>query len=110
MGRIAFGLLTAVLIGLAAGCSRPTPPIAEAAAPAAKIETTPAGRKEIRITGLVQAVHSVKLVVPQIQGQISMMTLTRLIPNGTRVKEGDLIATFDPTQQMDAAREAQAKF
>jgi multidrug resistance efflux pump len=38
------------------------------------------------------------------------MTLTQLIPNGTKVKEGDLIATFDPTTQMDAGREAQAKY
>jgi multidrug resistance efflux pump len=38
------------------------------------------------------------------------VTLTQLVPNGSTVKEGDLIATFDPTLQMDAAREAQAKF
>ena len=39
-----------------------------------------------------------------------MMALTQLIPNGTAVKEGDLIATFDATPQLDAARDAQAKF
>jgi multidrug resistance efflux pump len=38
------------------------------------------------------------------------MTLTKLIPNGSRVKEGDLIATFDATQQLDNARDAQAKY
>ena len=38
------------------------------------------------------------------------MTLTNLIPNGSMVKEGDLIATFDATQQIDTARDAQAKF
>ncbi|HJZ98859.1 MAG TPA: HlyD family efflux transporter periplasmic adaptor subunit, partial [Candidatus Solibacter sp.] len=38
------------------------------------------------------------------------MTLTKLIPNGSRVKEGDLIATFDATQQIDTAREALAKY
>ncbi|MGD0500215.1 MAG: HlyD family efflux transporter periplasmic adaptor subunit [Bryobacteraceae bacterium] len=38
------------------------------------------------------------------------MTLTQLVPNGTQVKQGDLIAAFDPTQQMDAARDAKAKF
>jgi len=70
---------------------------------------TRAGR-EIRITCSVQAVRSSRIVVPQIQGQTSTMTLTQLIPNGSTVKEGDLIATFDPTLQMDAAREARAKF
>jgi multidrug resistance efflux pump len=38
------------------------------------------------------------------------MTLTKLIPNGSRVKEGDLVAVFDSTQQIDQARDAQAKF
>jgi multidrug resistance efflux pump len=33
-----------------------------------------------------------------------------LIPNGVRVKEGDLIAQFDATQQIDAARNALAKY
>ena len=69
----------------------------------------PSGR-EIRITCSVQSVRSSRIVVPQIQGQISTMTLTQLIPNGSTVKEGDLIATFDPTLQTDAAREARAKF
>src|SRR5437764_10389052 len=38
------------------------------------------------------------------------MTLTKLIANGSRVKEGDLVAVFDATQQIDQARDAQAKF
>ena len=109
MGRIALGLLVASLLCLAGACSRPLPTTTEAAGPPEKAGG-PATRKEIRITGLIQAVHSVKLVVPQIQGQFAMMTLTRLIPNGSKVKEGDAIATFDPTQQMDAARDAQAKY
>ena len=38
------------------------------------------------------------------------MTLTKLIANGSQVKEGDLIAIFDSTQQTDLAREASAKY
>jgi multidrug resistance efflux pump len=38
------------------------------------------------------------------------MTLTKLIPNGSKVSEGDLVAVFDSTQQIDLARDAQAKF
>jgi multidrug resistance efflux pump len=38
------------------------------------------------------------------------MTLTKLIPNGSKVASGDLIAVFDSTQQVDLARDAQAKF
>lgn len=66
-------------------------------------------KREIRITGVVQAVHSTKILVPQIAGQYSQMTLTHIIANGTRVEEGDPIASFDATTQMDAARDANAK-
>jgi multidrug resistance efflux pump len=38
------------------------------------------------------------------------MTLTKLIPNGSKVSQGDLVAVFDSTQQIDLARDAQAKF
>jgi multidrug resistance efflux pump len=38
------------------------------------------------------------------------MTLTKLIPNGSKVKAGDLLAVFDSTQQVDQARDARARF
>jgi multidrug resistance efflux pump len=59
---------------------------------------------------VIQAVQSVKVTVPRIEGQTSMMTLTQLIPSGERVKEGDIIATLDASLQMDAARDALGKF
>jgi multidrug resistance efflux pump len=58
----------------------------------------------------VQAVHSSKVLVPQIAGNYSRMTLTHIIAGGTQVQAGDPIASFDATAQMDAARDAQAKF
>ncbi len=104
-------LLVLPLLMLAAGCKRAAvPSTAEAAAPAAAAGTAPSNRREIRITGLIQAVHSVKIVVPLITGQYAQMTLTKLIRNGSAVKEGDLIAAFDATQQLDAARDAKAKY
>lgn len=99
--------LTAILL-LGVGCDSRLPTTSQAASPLPGSPT--AEKAEIRITGLVQAVHSVKITVPQIQGQFANMTLTRLVPNGVRVKEGDVIATFDPANQIDAARDAQAKF
>src|SRR5206468_584923 len=45
-----------------------------------------------------------------IVGQNGRLTLTRLIANGSLVKEGDVIAEFDPTQQLDAAFTARAKY
>src|SRR5438132_1284896 len=90
------------------GCTRPGPPVAHAAAGVVPAETSRL-KRAVRITGTIEAVHSSKALVPQTYGQPGPMTLTRLIANGSRVKEGDLIATFDSTQQADNARDAQAK-
>lgn len=38
------------------------------------------------------------------------MTLMTLAPNGSEVREGDVVAEFDRTKQLDDAREAKAKF
>ena len=67
-------------------------------------------QRELRLTGIVEAVHSNKVTVPQIAGVGGSLTLTRLIPNGSAVKEGDVITEFDPTQQLDAAFTAKARY
>ena len=63
----------------------------------------------VRATWTVQAVRQISVLVPSITCQSSRITLTRLIPNGTRVKAGDVLAEFDRTQQLDNARDAAAK-
>src|SRR5689334_10961110 len=90
-----------------ASCSRATPPVTHAAEP---LPSTARIKREVRLTGILEAVHSSKILVPQIWGQGGPMTLTKLIPNGSRVNSGDLVAVFDSTQQIDQARDAQAKF
>src|SRR4051794_20072527 len=102
-------LAAAVPLLFLAACSHTAPPVAEAASPPPAREPV-RGKREIRLTGLVEAVHSSKVLVPQIFGPGGPLTLTRLIRNGAEVKDGDLIATFDATAQIDAAREAQAKY
>jgi HlyD family secretion protein len=104
--RLLAAALPALLL---ASCTRSTPPTAEAASPPSLREATGA-KREIRLTGIIEAVHSSKILVPQIFGPGGPMTLTHLIRNGSEVKEGDIIATFDATTQIDAAREAQAKY
>jgi len=42
-------------------------------------------------------------------GMAGRMTLVKLMPSGAKVSEGDVVAEFDGTAQVDAAREAQAK-
>jgi len=91
-----------------AACARPDPPSVRAASGTAA--AAPAPRRETRITGTIEAVHSSKILVPQIYGQGGALTLTAFIANGSHVQQGDLIANFDATQQLDNVRDAQAKF
>jgi multidrug efflux pump subunit AcrA (membrane-fusion protein) len=103
----------AVLSILLLHCSRYRPPTAHAAAaqpPASAVDILNGGKREVRVTGTIQAVHSFKILVPQIYGNYSNLTLTRLIANGALVKEGDVVATFDATSFMDTARDAKARY
>src|SRR5580698_4419141 len=63
----------------------------------------------IRSTGTISAVHVFNILVPTIKGTGVKMTLTKIIPNGTMVHEGDILAEFDRTQQFQDARDAKAK-
>jgi len=90
-------------------CTRSIPSTTHAASPAQPVAADRL-KREVRVTGTVQAVHSSKILIPQIYGNYSSMTLTHLIANGTSVKEGDLIATFDATNMMDTARDAKGRY
>ena len=67
-------------------------------------------RRVMRSNGSIQAVNALTVRVPQIEGQGGNLTLTKLIPGGSQVKTGEVLAEFDRTKQIDAAREAQAKY
>jgi multidrug efflux pump subunit AcrA (membrane-fusion protein) len=103
----------AVLTVFLAGCEQYSPK-AEAAGGESRVsvpaEHTVPARKQVRATGTVYAVKVYSVQVPQITGQGGRMTLTRFVPNGSKVNQGDVLAEFDRTQQLDNAREAQAKF
>ncbi|MBY0506543.1 MAG: HlyD family secretion protein [Bryobacteraceae bacterium] len=99
-------LTVLILPLLLASCDRPATVVKAVSATA---PVAPAS-KSIRSTGLVRAVKVSSIQVPQIAGQGGRMTLVRLVPNGTHVKEGDTLAEFDRTKQLDDALEAEAKF
>lgn len=63
----------------------------------------------IRSTGTIRAVHVFNVLVPTIKGTGVKLTVTKIIPNGTLVHEGDILAEFDRTQQFDDARDSKAK-
>ena len=64
----------------------------------------------VRVTGTIQAIHSLTVQVPMMQGGGGNLTLVKLVANGASVRAGDLLAEFDSTTQVKAAREAQAKY
>src|SRR5229473_2208768 len=108
MKKLVCQIAIASAAALLVACARYTPPVTHAAD--TPPSTAPRGKREVRVTGIILAVHAKKILVPQIWGQGGPMTLTKLIPNGSQVKEGDLIAIFDSTQQADLAREARSKY
>ena len=55
-------LPAAIPILFLAACARPTPPTAQAASPGAV--DAPRGEREVRVTGIVEAVHSSKVLEP----------------------------------------------
>jgi HlyD family secretion protein len=94
------------------GCSQPAKEAAtasQAAPPVPLAASNSAQGRESRLSGIVEAVHSSRIGVPQLTGQNNRMTLTRIVANGSRVGEGDIIAEFDSLEQIDAARNARAK-
>jgi multidrug resistance efflux pump len=109
-----FFLCTAAV--LSSACGRVEPVRADATFPSAAVPPT-AGKREIRATGTIHAVRAFTVQVPQIAGQTvqsgpnnGRLTLVKLVPNGTKVSKGDILAEFDRTAQLDAALEANAKY
>lgn len=94
-------------IPLFSGCQR-EPAVTHAAVVE---QPAPSRSRQIRAMGTVQAANSVTVLVPQLAGTGGgRYTLTDLIDNGSKVKAGDTVAEFDNIQQLDNARDTQAKF
>src|SRR2546430_1251731 len=101
MGKTTCACVVGVSLLTLASCSHPVPETTHAASPGSDAVQP---KRDIRLSGIVEAIHSSKVLVPQIWGSGGPVTLTKLIANGVKVKEGDLIAVFDNTQQIDQAR------
>jgi multidrug efflux pump subunit AcrA (membrane-fusion protein) len=110
------------IVLLLASCQR-TPEVVvadttPAAQPASLVAANAANAGPGRITGLVRAVRVFAIQTPQISqisqggggGMGNRLTLVTLVPNGARVKQGDVLAEFDNTRQLDETMEVQAKF
>jgi HlyD family secretion protein len=65
----------------------------------------------MRLKGLTEAVRMRAILVPVLSGQfVATLTITRLTPAGTRVKQGDLLAEFDRQSQMRDAVDKRADY
>jgi HlyD family secretion protein len=57
--------------------------------------------ERLRLKGTTQAVETRAILAPLIAGQqVGTLTITRLTPGGTRVKQGDLLVEFDRQAQL----------
>ena len=114
------GSLTALGLALAAGllstgCTKePTkvvnrPAAATVPAQATSYVSPVNGHRIVRATGLVRALEWQMIRVPQISGSGVRFTLTRVIPNGSKVAKGDILIEFDRVSLLDDERDAKAK-
>jgi HlyD family secretion protein len=78
--------------------------------PAADPPMNDSGHDSVRATGIIRAVQSVTVLVPRIEGLGGNLTLATLVENGTFVKPGDLIASFDRANELKLLQDAQSKF
>lgn len=90
------------------GCSTSGQATTSITAPA-RITSSVSTTNTLRATGTVQALQSFSIRVPQISGLTSRVTLTFLIPNGSKVTKDQVLAEFDRTAILDEARETEAK-
>ncbi len=83
-----------------------TPAISKASRSGATIPT-----QVLRLKGTTEAVQSRAIVAPLLAGQqVPTLTIIRLTPAGTRVKQGDLLVEFDRQAQMRDFVDKQAEY
>ena len=108
--------ITVVSSVLTSGCT-PNSPVVEAKTPPAAADPATASPETplIRVTGLIRAVRVFAIQTPQIAQvaqagpQGNRLTLVTLAPNGSTVKQGDMLAEFDNTRLLDEALDVEAK-
>jgi hypothetical protein len=99
--------LAVALAALAlAQCRAVPPPSSEAApsTPPSSVQRT--GERTLRLVGVVEAVRAYSVIVPRLRGQAGgPLVLTRLVPGGSHVDAGDVVAEIDPQDQERVARD-----
>ena len=95
-----------VAIGVLIATRGKTPTISKAARSGTAIPT-----QVLRLKGTTEAVQSRAILAPLLAGQqVPTLTIIRLTPAGTRVKQGDLLVEFDRQAQMRDFVDKQAEY
>ncbi|MGA2217873.1 MAG: hypothetical protein ABSG51_07295, partial [Terracidiphilus sp.] len=69
-----------------------------------------AAQQTLRLKGMTAAVAARSIMAPLIAGQqVGTLTVTKLVPSGTRVKKGDLLVEFDRQAQLRDSIDKQAQ-
>ena len=69
--------------------------------------------RTVRLNGTVRAVDSYNVLAPRLSGPMTgtgMMVITRIVPNGTRVRKGDILVDFDRQAQTKNILDRQAEY
>ena len=107
-------LAISCLAGLAA-CTQPAPleiqkPIETISASTVTVQRGQF-RHVIRLHGTVEAVQSYGVMAPRLAGgPMSTMIITKVVRNGTRVRQGDILVEFDRQNQMKNVLDRQAEY
>jgi multidrug resistance efflux pump len=88
----------ALVIAAVALIWRAKTPRSSVAAPASAGVAT---AQTLRLTGKTEAVRARAILAPLLAGQqVGTLTITKLVPSGSRVKQGDLLVEFDAQAQV----------
>lgn len=72
---------------------------------------SPLGPSVLRLNGTTEAVHMRAIVAPMLSGEtFGTLTITHLVRNGERVRQGNLLAEFDRQAQMRTVMDKQAEY
>jgi HlyD family secretion protein len=111
-GKLAV-MAAGALVGLTS-CARLTPPEAVTAGTGASAGIAVkrgSFRDTVRLHGTVGAVQSKTILAPRLSGQMGgMMVITKIVSNGSRVREGDLLVEFDSQNQLRNVLDRQAEY
>ncbi len=100
-----------LIAGTAVGCGRTTHAASHSPSDGQLVRSVLGQlHRATRANGTIEAVREVGVRVPQLVGHGGELTLTRLVSSGTAVNAGDVLAEFDRTQQLQDARDNQAKY